>query len=362
MAVYLCDEYFEEYPNRIKSKGVFDKFALTAKNLHEMSVDEVNEVTAGWGKFASATANKMRKEIKLYYDWLSEKGYDVDTEMYKKMDIPIKANEYLIYSTDTLRYYWKTILDAMEKYAKARNRGFSRDSYLVNIVACILRFYGMTIEEIFELPRWDVTENGIKGYDFNIKKEDLDILIKYRDLKELQNRMTLTGDKYIRSGRNDSNIPRDFLTASIRKSDNVSDEFKYLKSYLTDTYCYKMGLFYRAYEYEIKNNTSVDEKRNIPQWFINIMCNPTQGKLLVLKNEYLEYRAERRKSNEKDITHSESVIIEEKINPVIEKSKESIINIEILKMFKSELEIVLNDLHENERKIKELLKQIDNYI
>ena len=106
MAVYKCKEYFEEYPNRIKSKGVFDKFSFADKNLHEMSLSEVNEITSTWGNFAIATANKMRKEIKLYYDWLSEKGFDVDTDMYRKMNIPIKNNEYLIYSTDRLRYYW----------------------------------------------------------------------------------------------------------------------------------------------------------------------------------------------------------------------------------------------------------------
>lgn len=354
MAVYKCKEYFEEYPNRIKSKGVFDKFAMASKNLHEMTLDEINQITSTWDGFAYATANKMRKEIKLYFDWLWEKDYDVDTEMYKKMNIPVKNNEYLIYSTDRLRYYWDMILDAMEKYAKARNRGFSRDSYLVNIAACILRFYGMTIDDVFELPRWDVTENGIKGYDYNIKKEDLEILIKYRDLKELQNKMTLTGDKYIRSGRNDSQIPRDFLTAAMRKSDNVDEKYKYLKSYLTDTYCYKMGLFYRVYEYEVNNHTTVDEKRNIPRWFIELVGNPTQGKLLVLKKEYLEYREERRNFE------NETIEQEPEIEDV--PDQKTIDYSDVISEIKIELKSILVETQKQELKIRELLRKLDSLV
>ena len=105
MAIYKYGEYFEAYPNRIRAKNIFDRFSKTEKDLHTMSIEEINAITSTWDKLAYTTVEKIRKEIKLYFDWLAESGIKVDLNVYKKMDIPTKANEYLVcmIATNTLQ-------------------------------------------------------------------------------------------------------------------------------------------------------------------------------------------------------------------------------------------------------------------
>ena len=296
MAIYKYGEYFEAYPNRIRAKNIFDRFAKAEKNLHEMSIEEINAITSTWDKLAYTTVDKIRKEIKLYFDWLAESGLKVDLNVYKKMEIPTKANEYLVYTTDSLREYWELAFNALNRYATLKGRTFSRDTYLVNYAACLLSFYGMTTEQILGLDLYDVTEEGVKGCAYDIKPEDLEILLEYRNLRKLSNNMTLDGSKYVRSGRvaADAKITKDFLTASLQKADNMEEEYKYLKALLTDTAMFKLGKFCRAYEYEVKNNVAVDGQRNIPDWFINIMGEPKHNTLLKYKKEFIEYRQERK--------------------------------------------------------------------
>lgn len=296
MAIYKYGEYFEAYPNRIRAKSLFDKFNKTEKDLHTMSIEEINAITSTWDKLAYTTVEKIRKEIKLYFDWLAESGIKVDLNVYKKMDIPTKANEYLVYTTDTLREYWEIAFNALNRYATIKGKTFSRDTYLVNYAACLLSFYGMTTEQILNLDLYDVTEEGVKGCAYDIKPEDLEILLEYRNLRKLSNNMTLDGSKYIRSGRvaADAKITKDFLTASLQKADNMEEKYKYLKALLTDTTMFKLGKFCRAYEYEVENNVAVDGQRNIPDWFINIMGEPKHNTLLKFKKEFIEYRQERK--------------------------------------------------------------------
>lgn len=294
MAVLYYDEYFADYPYRPKT--MLDKFVPAEKYLHEMTLEEVNAYVADWKPFSSNTAAKMKRQVKVYFDFLHKLGVKADPKIYLKMNIPVKSNEYLIYSTDDIRKYWDILLDAMEKHAKKIGKFFSPQPYYVTIAAGILSFYGLDTEEIFSLPRFDVTPEGVKGYELPLTQDDIDDLMRYRDLKEMSNKVSLTGNMYIRSGKQGTSkiIPRDFLTTALRRSDNVDEEHKYLKPYLTDTYLYKMGMFNRAYNYERDNNVLVEFDRNTPEWFADLTGNLAKDALLKMKKEFIEYRAERR--------------------------------------------------------------------
>lgn len=349
MAIYLYDEYFADYPYRPKT--VLDKFVPAKKYLHEMTLEEVNAYVAGWKPFSSNTAAKMKREIKVYFDYLIKLGVKADPKLYIKMNIPVKSNEYLIYSTDDIRKYWDILLNAMKEHSKKIGKFFSPQPYYVTIAAGILSFYGLDTEEIFSLPRFDVTPNGVKGYDLPLTQEDIDDLIRYRDLKEMANRVSLTGDMYIRSGKQGTSktIPRDFLTTALRRSDNVDEDHKYLKPYLTDTYLYKMGMFDRAYNYERENSVVVEFDRNTPEWFANIMGNVAKDALLKLKKEFIEYRSERRTA-EKLENRKPKVIIK-----AVETKEQ-----ETKSELKKKLSEIFSDIDELQNQAKIICKKLES--
>lgn len=293
MAIYKFNEYFAEFPNRKEAKATLNRFADAPKSLHEMSIDEINAVTAKWEQLAPTTAKKMRMQIKLYFEWVAQNGIKTNLEAYKLMDIPVKQNQYLVYSTDDLRRFWDKAFNAYERYAAKTGKTFDRNAYLVSEAASILSFYGLTEEEIIDLDLCDVTAGGVKGLS-DVKPEDIEVLMAYRNVKVLSNNLVLNGVKYIRNGRD--SVTKDYLTNNLHRKEDMLPEDRGVKTFISCAYAYKMGKFARAYEYEIANKVTLGADRIIPKWFTDIMGKLSPNATTKYKNEFIEYRAERRKA------------------------------------------------------------------
>ena len=297
MAVYMFDEYAAAYPEQ--QLTLFNKFLNYEKNLHEMSVAEINAILAENDGFTEGTATKMKFSFKHYLKYLSANGVKCDVGLANKISFPIKQVHYYIFSTDDIRYYWNLVTEDIAEIEKKFGRKFFPELFYKDIAVGILAFYGFTVEQILSLPRWDITEEGIKGYDTKFTKEDIADLIRYRDLKVMQgNNIYLLGDKYIRTVKTNPNeeAPEEAVTrvaSRLRKANSVSDKYKFLKSVLTYDNLYRLGVFDRIYRIEKDNNYSMVIKGTTPQWFLEAANNDSKYTKYNYKRDYIAYRTER---------------------------------------------------------------------
>ena len=70
--LYKFDEYVEQFPKR--NVSTLKKFVGEAKNLHEMSTEEINAIISTWDAVIPATAANQKSIISLYLDWLTQNG------------------------------------------------------------------------------------------------------------------------------------------------------------------------------------------------------------------------------------------------------------------------------------------------
>ena len=112
--VYRFDEYVAEFPK--KNVSTLKKFINKTKNLHEMSIEEINNIIATWGAVTQATATNQKSVISLYFDWLTENGICVTADI-NNIVIPVKTTEFLIYSSAMLHEYWNKFFESCEKQA-----------------------------------------------------------------------------------------------------------------------------------------------------------------------------------------------------------------------------------------------------
>lgn len=194
--IYKFEEYVEAFPK--KNVSTLKKFVGEAKNLHEMSTEEINAIIATWGAATSGTAANQKSIISLYFDWLTENGVTVAANI-DSIVIPIKSAEFLIYSSENLHEYWEKFFTSCERQSAITGDFFSRDKYLTSYVASILSFYGLTSEQILALDLSDVQKDGIIGYDLPLTQTDIDVLLEYKGLNELANNKKVSGHKYIRA-------------------------------------------------------------------------------------------------------------------------------------------------------------------
>ena len=57
--LFMINEYAAEYPEY--NVSIFAKFADTPKNLHEMSLDEINEIVGEWKPLSENTVIYYQK-------------------------------------------------------------------------------------------------------------------------------------------------------------------------------------------------------------------------------------------------------------------------------------------------------------
>ena len=300
--VYNFDKYIETFPK--KNVSTLKKFVGEAKNLHEMSTEEINAITSTWVAVTQATATNQKSIISLYFDWLAENGISVTADI-DCVIIPVKTAEFLIYSSEMIHEYWEKFFTSCERAATKSGNFFSRDKYLTSYVADILSFYGLTAEQILALDLSDVQREGIAGYDLPLTQRDIDALVNYKSLNEFANNKKVSGHKYIRAA---GVVNEDTLDRGINHGACESED-KYLKRLLTFKNAYKLGRYAEIYAEEKRTGKLVDlSNRAIPaDWFLKkieliVGSELKTNRITAYKKDYEAYRSERMEYEAKNNT------------------------------------------------------------
>ncbi len=356
--IYKYEEYAAANPKR--PMQVLNKFKDTEKFLHKMSIDEINSVVSSWDALVPGSVFNSRSAIKNYFIWLKGNGVSVDPDIVKDIEFPTKKNIFLIYSTDDIRYYWDLILKDAERYSYKYNETFNSQFYWMCQAVSILSFYGLKAEQILDLTLSDVQPNGVLNYDLPLNSKDIEILLRYKNLKEYSGSQKLLGYKYIRSTKSDEISNKIYLNYSLVRI-KCDEEYNYIKTLLTDSNLYKLGIYNRLYQYEINNKVRLEINAKTPEWFIKITGKCSEGKLTKLRKEFIEYRCER--SLKKDVFEQ---VLEEYDKTTIPKSNDndvvdySLLEIQINSALAKALETVeeLRNIKQQLAKLK--TKNIDN--
>lgn len=290
--LYLIDEYKAEFPTRVLT--VLNKFTDYEKNLHEMTADEVNAIAAEWKPVSKSTAEDQKSALKSYLVWLTEKGVKVNFTA-NELVMPVKETEYIVFDSDKIHELWQEVFKALDRQATQTGKNFSTTSYMITYVCGLLSFYGLTMDQIFALDLSDVQPTGIIGYDLPLTEKDIEILLDYKEVNQLDNGKKITGHKYIRSAGiiNPDTIGKPLQKISFEEKD------KYLKKALLCRNLYKVGIFGRMYQTEKETYRKLRENsKSFPEWFIHgvelIAGREVQPNTRTqYKKEYIAYRTER---------------------------------------------------------------------
>lgn len=296
--LYLIDKYVQEYPDR--PLQALEKFKDLPKNLHEMSLAELNDIVKEWNPLTERTAYNQRKSILYYLKWLRYQGIQVNPQIANEIEIPISKRQFLIYSTKDIEYYYNILFKLLEKQAIMENSTFDKSKYYLCYATGILAFYGLTDEQIINLQLSDVQPDGVIGYDLPLTEHDIDILLKYKNVTKFSNNMPLIGTTYVRSTRNASeSIDSGFLSRPIWRV-KLDDENNYLKSLLRVSNLYKLGLYDKIYQLEKETGQRIEINCITPQWFMDIVNKTKTSAITLSKKDYIEYRAERNSAKPKE--------------------------------------------------------------
>lgn len=316
--LYRFDEYVEQFPKR--NVSTLKKFVGEAKNLHEMSTEEINAIAATWEAVIPATATNQKSGIGLYFEWLTENNIPVKADI-NSIVIPVKTAEFHIYSSATLHEYWNKFFISCERQAARTGESHNRDKYLASYVASILSFYGLTANQILELTLSDVQPTGVTGYELPLTQDDISVLLEYKNLKEFSNNKKASGYKYIRSS---GTVNESTLDRGINKG-TCEDKDKYLKRLLTFKNAYKLGRYAEIYNKEKSTGKLVDlSNRVIPvDWFLKkielIVGNELKpSRITLYKKDYEAYRAERMAYEAKQNVQSEIKVVKPVAEPQID--------------------------------------------
>lgn len=289
------EDYKEEYPKR--EMQTILKFKDYPKQLHEMTLEEINEAVASWNPLAPKTAIKQKSQISLYLQWLNEKGVAtaLNPQDARYIELPITEDEaYLIYSTADMFHYYDLLFQALER-GRVANRDIPQDeAFWLCRAAGVLSFYGLTKEQILDLDLSDVQSDGVIGYDLPLTDDDIEALLAYKSLNVIGRGARLLGTKYVRSTKAGMNPTEKTLDAILWRA-QLSPKDKYLLKILTTSNMYILGKYNRVYQYEAEHGVRVDGGKIIPQWFKDIFSDLTKNALVANRKEYIKYRKERSK-------------------------------------------------------------------
>lgn len=325
--VYRLDDYKKAYPNRHVS--VLNKFQDSKNNLHEMTLEEINEFVKDWKSTDNdRTVDSWKRDIVNYFKWLQTQGCSVDINIPKKIQFPMLEKKYLIYSTSDIRYYYNLLFQKLEQQAALTGKNTSPTTYYMSYASSILMFYGLSEEEIIALDLSDIQPNGIVGYEnLNISEEDMKVLMDYKNLKVLSNSMPLVGTKYIRATvKNKDKIDAAYLFRPVSRLDSSFNELKTLLRPLNIQLLSKFNLIY---QYENEHNELIEINKTTPQWFMDIMNISAEQTIIWHKKEYVKYHQER-VHNEKSKPESKQTDDEVQINRLTKVLNETLTQINSL--------------------------------
>lgn len=293
--LYLIEKYIAQFPYRQIPELL--RFKDCGANLHEMTLDEVNEVVSNWSPVLPETAENTKRKIAQYLEWVAEQGQTLAFDI-SKVKFPVKENtsEYVIYSTKDIQKYYNILYSAIERKAVANGTSGSTQIFRMTHAAGILAFYGLTDKQILNLDLSDVQADGVRGYDLPLTQEDISILLDYKNMHKHDNNNTLKGEKYIRN-RSVTGQTTDsyFLNRPLSKID-VEEKYIYLRSLLKTSQLNLFGKFDRAYAEEKKHGEKIVMRGKTPQWFSDIF-QASENWLTKRKKEFISYRDFRDENN-----------------------------------------------------------------
>lgn len=285
--LYLIDEYIAEFPNRQHDELL--KFKDCDKYLHEMTLSEVNEIVSSWNPTTSQTAQRTKRKINQYLDWLHKKGQTISVNI-MAAELPTKdvAPNY-IFSTKDIQKYYDILYMAIER--KAALDGTNAPTKMLRMchAAGILAFYGLSDTQILALDLSDIQPEGVKGYDLPLTQEDINVLMAYKHTQLHDNYRNLKGTKYIRPATYDgSTIDAYFLNRPLSKV-VVEEKYAYIKTLLKTSQLNLFGKFDQVYHKEIEYGEMIPNIGKMPDWFKYIfMVSPNW--LTKIRKQYIEYR------------------------------------------------------------------------
>ena len=312
--LYMFNEYVKEFPNNL---AVLNKLTACEKNLHEMTADEINAITATWTPLTETTVRNQMWSLNNYFNWLADKGVTCVAKV-EDIKIPTKDKEFRIFSTVQLHAAWEELLVSMERYALKHKIFFGRDKFRSLWAIDTLCFYGLTEDEILALRLADVQPDGVEGYDLPLTEQDIEVLMACKELKIYQNRRHLDGAKFIRTATGED-VSKE-VTRQMLSVNKCEEDKKSLKKMLSAANVFKLGTFDRIYKREQETGEYLKgEGYTIPDWFIRFAEEMRGGKvspntLTAYRKDYLAYRDERIAYEEE---HPEEFNVESQ--PVVEE-------------------------------------------
>lgn len=303
--LYMVNEYKKEYPDR--PMAALEKFGDCTKYLHEMTLEEINNETKNWDALSFSSIGVYRQLIMYYLRWLQTKGVKTEPMIAKDIIIPIVENQYLIYSTDDLAFYYEKLFKFLEKQAVKEGGFYNKERYYLPYATGILAFYGLTDKEIAELDLSDVQLDGVYGFDLPLTDNDLEILNAYKKVDSLSRNVPLLGTKYIRSTLKNSLIDNSFMSRPIRRI-QFDEENEYLKQLLSISNLRRLGKFARIYDAEKRTGQILEIRCKNPEWFSEIIKAKSDISLAKAKKEYIEYRIERNNTSKIEYIPEKTVI------------------------------------------------------
>lgn len=286
--LYLIDEYIAEFPRRQNDELL--KFKSCEKNLHEMTLSEVNEIVSKWKPVTSRTATRTKWKIGQYLDWLYDKKGQTINFNIMAVELPTKdiAPVY-IFSTKDIHKYYDILETAIERKAALDGTNASTNIFKMCHAAGILAFYGLSDEQILALDLSDVQTDGVKGYDLPLTEEDINVLMAYKHMQEYDNYRKLKGSKYIRPATSDgTTIDAYFLNRPLSKVE-LEEKYSYIKTLLKTSQLNLFGKFDTVYHKEIEYGEGIPDVGKMPDWFKYIfMVSPNW--LTKIRKQYIEYR------------------------------------------------------------------------
>lgn len=284
--LYLIDKYIAQFPHRQISE--LERFANSEKYLHEMTLDEVNQIASEWKPVSPETAEYMKRKIALYLEWIIEQGKKVNFDI-RKLTIPVKdIPECIICSTKDIQRYYDILFSAIERKAAMNGTSGSTQVFRMTHAAGILAFYGLSDSEILNLDLSDIQPDGVRGYDLPLTQEDINVLMDYKRISKYDDEHLLKGVKYIRS-RSGETTDKYFLNRPLSKID-VEEKYTYLKKLLKTSQLSLYGKFDRVYREEKKRGELIIPTGYIPKWFKDIFIGLAATWMAKKRKEYIEYR------------------------------------------------------------------------
>lgn len=286
--LYLIDEYMAEFPLRQHDELL--KFKSCDKNLHEMTLKQINEIVAKWNLVTPETALRTKRKIAQYLNWLEDnKGQIVNFDI-KEVSFPTKdATSNYIFSTKDIQKYYDILYIAIERKAAMNGTNASTNIFKMTHAAGILAFYGLTDEQILALDLSDIQPDGVKGYDLPLTQEDINVLMAYKHTRSYDDFHAIKGTKFIRSAAsNGKTVDSYFLNRPLSKVE-LEEKYLYIKPLLKTSQLNLFGKFDKVYHKEIEYGEEIPTNGKIPDWFKYIfMVSPNW--LTKIRKQYIEYR------------------------------------------------------------------------